>query len=298
MKNDLSSLFRIHDAGLIAVAYDLPRVISVVFSSSLSQVLEKYLLFGKSYQFCSVKVVYLSSTLLFEAASAICGAALNSTALVVGRAIWGVGAAGIFAGTLPDQETTKIPWMKKLPQLGASGTTALVPGVVCLALALHGCDGRNIALLTLMAVFVIAFVLVQIYLPATASLPPRIFKRRSVASGFWQTLCVGSGNYMFIFGSVSGGALNTKIGYYTRIAIVGSTIMAVGAGLLTTVQVDTAAANWFGYQVLYGVGLVVSSLTALSAFTLEWRSSKKPDPKAAKPDAEQAAAAEEEKQEG
>lgn len=57
------------------------------------------LLFGKLYKFYSVKVVYLSSTLLFEVASAICGAAPNSTAFIIGRAISGVGAAGIFAGT-------------------------------------------------------------------------------------------------------------------------------------------------------------------------------------------------------
>lgn len=58
------------------------------------------LLFGKLYTLYSVKVVYLSSILLFEAASALCGAAPNSTAFIVGRAISGVGAAGIFAGTV------------------------------------------------------------------------------------------------------------------------------------------------------------------------------------------------------
>lgn len=38
---------------------------------------------------------------------------------------------------LPDQETTKIPWIEKLSQLDAPGTTALVPAVVCLVLALQ-----------------------------------------------------------------------------------------------------------------------------------------------------------------
>jgi MFS family permease len=202
-----------------------------------------------------------------------------------------------------------------------------------------------------------------------------------------------------VFGSVSGGFLNTKIGYYTPIAIIGSAVMAVGAGLLTTFQVDTSAGKWIGYQVLYGVGLgwcfqipnlaaqtvlpkpdvsiglalmvfgqllgaavfvavgenvlgnqlvqqlsgipgfdpslvtsggatallssvppsfhdavliaynealrkvfqvglIVSCLAVPGAFALEWRSIKKPDPKAAKPDAEKAAAAEENRQEG
>ena len=58
------------------------------------------LLFGKFYTFYSVKIILIGSLLVFEAASALCGAAPNSTAFIVGRAIAGVGAAGIFAGTV------------------------------------------------------------------------------------------------------------------------------------------------------------------------------------------------------
>jgi MFS family permease len=58
------------------------------------------LLFGKIYTFFPVKTVLLSSILIFEVASVICGAAPNSVAFIVGRAISGVGAAGLFAGTV------------------------------------------------------------------------------------------------------------------------------------------------------------------------------------------------------
>ena len=58
------------------------------------------LLFGKFYTFYSVKIVLIANVLIFEAASALCGAAPNSAAFIVGRAIAGVGAAGIFAGTV------------------------------------------------------------------------------------------------------------------------------------------------------------------------------------------------------
>lgn len=47
-----------------------------------------------------VRWVLISSVFLFEAASALCGAAPDSAALIVGRAFAGVGAAGIFAGTV------------------------------------------------------------------------------------------------------------------------------------------------------------------------------------------------------
>lgn len=52
-------------------------------------------------------------------------------------------------------------------------------------------------LLILMGALLIAFFAVQILLPKTATLPPRIFKPRSIVAGFWQTICVGSGNYIF-----------------------------------------------------------------------------------------------------
>lgn len=58
-----------------------------------------------------------------------------------------------------------------------------------------------------------------------------------------------------VFGTVSGGFVNSKIGYYTPLAILGSCMMSIGAGLLTTLQVDTIQAKWIGYQVLYGIGL-------------------------------------------
>lgn len=58
------------------------------------------LLFGKFYTFFSIKLVYLFSIFIFEVGSALCGAAPTSTALIIGRAIAGIGSAGIFCGAL------------------------------------------------------------------------------------------------------------------------------------------------------------------------------------------------------
>ena len=58
------------------------------------------LLFGKIYTFVNPKWVYLGSLIVFEVGSAICGAAPNSTALIVGRAIAGLGNAGLFQGAV------------------------------------------------------------------------------------------------------------------------------------------------------------------------------------------------------
>ncbi|KAE9364969.1 MFS general substrate transporter [Stipitochalara longipes BDJ] len=317
------------------------------------------LLFGKMYTFYSVKGVFLTSILLFEVGSAVCGAAPTSVAFIIGRALAGIGAAGIFAGSVvsivyavplekrpkiqglygalfglasilgpliggaftthvtwrwcfyinlpiggvamvaiffclkvPDRDTTKLPWMEKIWQLDILGTTFLVPGIVCLVLALQWggqqyawSNGRIIALLTLMAILLTAFVAVQILLPKTAMIPPRLFKQRSIVAGLWEVTCVGSGLYVFIYflpvwfqsikddsavesgirllplmlamvvASIIFGLTTEKLGYYTPFAIVGSCVMTVGAGLLTTLQVDTGKGKWIGYQILFGFGM-------------------------------------------
>lgn len=50
------------------------------------------------YAIFNLKVLFIGSIILFEAASALCGAAPTMDALIVGRAIAGVGGTGIFLG--------------------------------------------------------------------------------------------------------------------------------------------------------------------------------------------------------
>jgi hypothetical protein len=58
-----------------------------------------------------------------------------------------------------------------------------------------------------------------------------------------------------VVATVANGFFVQKIGYYTPTAIAGACLMTVGAGLLTTLQVDTGAGKWIGYQILTGFGL-------------------------------------------
>lgn len=58
------------------------------------------LIYGKFYTYYSIKWIYLTALFIFEVGSLICGVAPNSTALIIGRAVAGVGAAGIFAGAV------------------------------------------------------------------------------------------------------------------------------------------------------------------------------------------------------
>ncbi|ERT00813.1 hypothetical protein HMPREF1624_02046 [Sporothrix schenckii ATCC 58251] len=77
----------INDIGWYGSAY--------VLSSCATQ-----LLFGRIYAFYKNKVVFLAAIVLFEAGSALCGAAPNSVAFILGRALAGAGSAGVMAGAI------------------------------------------------------------------------------------------------------------------------------------------------------------------------------------------------------
>jgi MFS transporter, DHA2 family, glioxin efflux transporter len=54
---------------------------------------------GKAYKYFPLKISFLVAIFIFELGSLICGVAPSSTALIVGRAIAGIGAAGIGSGS-------------------------------------------------------------------------------------------------------------------------------------------------------------------------------------------------------
>ncbi|KAF9874881.1 major facilitator superfamily transporter [Colletotrichum karsti] len=321
------------------------------------------LLFGKLYAFYNIKLVFIVSVVIFEVGSALCGAAPTSVAFIIGRAIGGIGGAGIGAGATmvmvhsiplhrrpkyqglfgavfgvasiagpllggafttevtwrwcfyinlplggvallviffllkpPAQgEASKLPLVDKLKQLDFLGTSVVVPGTICLLLALQwgGVEydwnsGRIIALLVLAGLFLVTFVTLQVLLPKTATVPPRIISQRSIAFAAFASFCLGAQAMMFtyyipiwfqaikgysavdsgirtlplvlsmmVFSVITGGII-TRVGYYTPVMLLGTALMCVGAGLLTTLKVDSGAPQWAGYQVLYGVGMGLS----------------------------------------
>jgi MFS family permease len=53
---------------------------------------------GRAYALFDIKILLLSSIFVFEVGSAVCGAAPTSDALIIGRAIAGIGGAGMYLG--------------------------------------------------------------------------------------------------------------------------------------------------------------------------------------------------------
>lgn len=77
----------LNDVGWYASAYLLPMAGFQLFT-------------GKVYTFYNPKYVYLACIGIFEIGSLVCGVAPNSTTLIVGRAIAGLGSCGIFSGAV------------------------------------------------------------------------------------------------------------------------------------------------------------------------------------------------------
>ena len=63
--------------------------------------------------------------------------------------------------------------------------------------------------------------------------------------------------------AIIGGALASAIGYYTPLLLLSSVLTAIGAGLLSTLKVDSTVGYWFGYQVLLSAGVGIGAQNAL-----------------------------------
>ena len=84
----------------ITDAFDAIDKINWFISAYLLTTCSFQLMFGKLYTFYSVKWVFMIALFFFELGSLICGVAPTAVALIFGRAIAGIGAAGIFSGAI------------------------------------------------------------------------------------------------------------------------------------------------------------------------------------------------------
>lgn len=193
---------------------------------------------------------------------------------------------------LPSLKDAPTSVMGRINRLDPLGTIVFLPGMVCLLLALQWGgskyswgNARIIVLLILFGLTMIVFVAIQLWKEETATVPPRIISNRSIASGVWYATCIGGSMILFVYflpiwfqaiksvsavksgvmsipfvlalviSSIISGGLTTALGYYVPFMLGCSTIMSIGAGLLTTFETNTGHAKWTGYQFLYGYGL-------------------------------------------
>ncbi|EXJ64869.1 hypothetical protein A1O7_01208 [Cladophialophora yegresii CBS 114405] len=315
--------------------------------------------FGRIYKVFQIKWVFLSAIGVFELGSLICAVAPSSTALIVGRAIAGIGVGGIFSGSLviiahsvplirrplvfgvfgamwglasvagpllggvftdklswrwcfyinlpvgafsvvvvlfvlhipQDPKLSEKPLLKRVMELDLVGAGILIPAIVMLLLAVQWggstypwSNSRIIGLFVGAGLMLVLFSVSQWRLGEAATIPPRLLKQRTLMAACGFVFFFGAGIFILMYylplylqsvkgssptesgiqilplmlstvlTSIIGGIMVTIIGYYTPILMGASALMAVGYGLISTWTVDSPFGEWFGYQIVAGLG--------------------------------------------
>lgn len=310
----------------------------------------------------TVKYVYLFAMLIFVVGSIICAAAPNSIALILGRAIAGVGASGLMSGAVliiaqsaPLEKrpallgvvtgifgissiagpfiggalTERSTWRwcfginapigavtmvivtvcvkkinhsgdtgkratlnQKIQQFDLFGMVVILASLVCLILALQlgGSEsrwnsGRVIALFVIAGILFLAFLVMERWLSKSRTIPSTIVQSRSMWAAALFAACTAAAMFVavtylpiyfqalrgssalrsgvmltplilgFVVMSVLAGILTNMIGYFNPAMVMGAVLSSIGAGLLTTFEIDTPSSKWIGYQVLFGFGI-------------------------------------------
>ncbi|CAI7581357.1 unnamed protein product [Penicillium glandicola] len=205
--------------------------------------------------------------------------------------IGGVTAVVVFLFLKIVKEKENVPTSRKTKGLDWIGTVVFIPAIVSLLLALQWGGARyNWQNVRIIMLFIIAGVLGMVWLliqrwkQEEATIPPRLMQRRSVVGTCIYTIpfvgCVivfgyylpiwfqsvkgvsasqsGIMNLPTVVGTIVVGLLSSmlimKVGYMMPFLVLGSVMLAVGAGLCSTFQRSSGSSEWIGYQAMIGMG--------------------------------------------
>lgn len=201
-----------------------------------------------------------------------------------------VGVAILFFLSLPKVHHEHSVW-KRLYRIDWLGSILILCSLVCLLMVLQWgglnyawSDSRIIGLLVGFVVIAIAFVVDQYFMKEQATIPFRLFKQRTVAFGtivnfgiagayfselyflpiYFQSIrgssAIRSGVQTLpfiiavIFAVTVTGMVVGKFGIYIPYLIAGTTLAALGGGVLYFLEPDSQQALWVGLQFFAGIG--------------------------------------------
>jgi MFS family permease len=200
---------------------------------------------------------------------------------------------------LDEKPRERVSALEQFKRLDPLGLLFFIPSMVCLILALQWGGStyswsapKMIGLLTTFAVTLVIFILIQVFMPETATIPMRILLNRSIAGAMLFTFCVAGGMMigvyylviwfqvaqsqsaiqsgirllpmvlsLVLFGFISA-VITQKIGYYVPAMLLTPIFAAIGMGMLSTLKPSSGASAWIGYQIIYGIGIGTGSQSA------------------------------------
>ncbi|CRK40095.1 hypothetical protein BN1708_016772, partial [Verticillium longisporum] len=271
-------------------------------------------LYGAIYKHFNIKIAYLIAIFIFEVGSVVTAAAPTSTAFIIGRAVAGIGTAGLFSGSIVILSYTMPLRLRPLAfgLIGGMWGIASVAGPLLggaltdhatwrwcfyinlpiggVAMAWGGNKYKwnaptTVGLFVCFAGLLVLFGVVQLRKGPNGTLPPWLFRNRNVVCAMLFAFCFGGAFFPLIYylslyfqavqgvsavqagikilplllsvvlSSIVSGALISWLGYYSAVTLPCLALFVAGAGALTTLDVGTGLPEWFGFQVLAGLGV-------------------------------------------
>ncbi|KAL6689755.1 MFS general substrate transporter [Trichoderma pleuroticola] len=198
----------------------------------------------------------------------------------------------LFLGNEEGPEESTLPLEEKSRRLDLLSLALFIPAILCLILGLQWggayypwSNWRAFVLFIISGCFLFAFGVNQYRKGEEATVPPRVFLTRTVLFGSLYSFNTSGALYVAVnylpiwfqavkgaspFGSgirglplvlslvvsiLTSGSITSIIGYYTPTMCLGSILMAVGGGMLTTFRVDTPITLWIIYQIIFALGI-------------------------------------------
>ncbi|OBT63767.1 hypothetical protein VE03_06923 [Pseudogymnoascus sp. 23342-1-I1] len=282
--------------------------------------------FGKIYTYFDLKLTFMTSIAIFEVGSVVCAAAPSSMAFIIGRAVAGFGAAGIFCGGLVIVANTvhmrqrplfvgivtsmygvasvlgptlgglmtdspRLTWRfcfwvnlpfgaiavsivtfvfkpttvvhtglsvpQKLAKSGIAGVVILLADMTCLVLALQW-GGALIPprIFTQRSVFICCLFVsfMQLAILSLVYFLPFFFQAVQGSSAKASGISILPFGITTAIATLIGSAIVTFGGIYIPFMWLGAALLAIGTGLLHTLHRSSPMREWFGYQVISGIG--------------------------------------------
>ncbi|KAJ5482829.1 MFS transporter [Penicillium diatomitis] len=228
---------------------------------------------GRLYTFFNIKWVYCLSLVVFELGSIVAALAPNSITLIIGRAISGLGAAGLVSGS-----TTILSYCVSLRK--QAFLTPIVLGMYNVGSAIGPLVGGSITdnkKLTWRFIFWINLPVALALIWFTLKNPPPAVKGDSpwrqklrqldipgavilLGATSCLNLALQWGGIVYpCIGTAGSGLLASKFGHYVPFMLIGPPILATGGGLYQLINPNSPRGQWIGFQVLTGLGYGICS---------------------------------------